>query len=340
MNFTFLICSERSGSNLITKIFDNHPNYCGPGPTHLFRILLENRLRYGNLNQPENWQALLQDTLVLFNTKLGDWVTNWTLEQLKDRVQERSLSALLKEIYAAEAAHQNKTGIFLKENHTYRFAPFILAHFPQAQFIYLVRDPRDMALSWKLSPSLRGGVMRAAKVWAEDQAATLNLITQLEFEEKLALVRYEDLLQNHETELASLCQFLAIPFVETMLNFGHKPLTKQNAQGIADWKNLQNPLMTNNLKKYKDHLSKAEIQYIESICQVPMTLLAYPTEFGTYPSLSELEAELSPHERYEKPAYQNLPFSERQLREQRKQVLNSIQTRPIQPVYSQIYKVL
>ena len=35
VSFDFLICSERSGSNLIAKVMDTHPDACGPFPPHI-----------------------------------------------------------------------------------------------------------------------------------------------------------------------------------------------------------------------------------------------------------------------------------------------------------------
>lgn len=32
LGFTFLMCSERSGSNLIARMFDAHPDCCGQPP--------------------------------------------------------------------------------------------------------------------------------------------------------------------------------------------------------------------------------------------------------------------------------------------------------------------
>ena len=73
--FVFLLCSERSGSNLITRMLGSHPVVCSPSPAHLVRILCENRLRYGDLRVDRNWHALLDDTMALFLTKLGSWHT-------------------------------------------------------------------------------------------------------------------------------------------------------------------------------------------------------------------------------------------------------------------------
>ena len=58
-----LMCSERSGSNLITRMMGAHPDVCSPAPSHLIRILAENRCRYGDLQVDSHWDRLLNDAL-------------------------------------------------------------------------------------------------------------------------------------------------------------------------------------------------------------------------------------------------------------------------------------
>ena len=61
MHFDFLICSERSGSNLITKILDSHPSVCGPFPALLIKNIGWYLFRYGDLQNDSNWRTLLTD---------------------------------------------------------------------------------------------------------------------------------------------------------------------------------------------------------------------------------------------------------------------------------------
>ena len=42
------------------------------------------------------------------------------------------------------------------------------------RFIFLTRDPRDMALSWKKTPNFRGGVLRATSLWINNQKGLLT----------------------------------------------------------------------------------------------------------------------------------------------------------------------
>ena len=327
MNFTFLMCSERSGSNLITKIIDRHSQYCGPSPIHLFRLLLENYSAYGDLTDYKNWERLIADALSLFCAKLGLWKTDWHFEQLVENISTRSLKQLLKIIYETETRSHQKSHVFVKENHIYRFLPFIQSSFPEAKFIYLVRDPRDMALSWKKAPSLRGSVIRATRVWKMDQSNGLNILAQLQGEKKIKLIRYEDLLKEPVMQLKTLCKFLAIDFEPTMIEFHSDPYTNRNAGCAAEWQNLQKPLLKDNYNKYINELTEEEIRYIEGQSVDHMKMFGYKPLYGPTDDLEELKRAVLPYELYEKPDYLKLPESERRARAKQNAVFKQVRIR-------------
>ncbi len=328
MELTFLMCSERSGSNLLTQIMNAHSQYCGPSPVHLIRILLDHRQRYGDLQQEQNWQMLCSDAQALFEAKTGVWLSEWP--ELDD--SERTVAALIRAVYQNEAQAAGKPRVFIKENHLYRYLPFVLSNFPEARVVYLVRDPRDMALSWKKSPVLRGGVLRAANVWQTDQQQGLKVYQWLAESGKIFLLRYEDLLAQPEQELRALCAFLEIPFEYQMLEFQQNQLTQANAQRSAMWQNLGQPLLPNNFNKFKKELSITEIMYIEAVCQNEMQALGYPLETATDVPIQQLVEQLEAQEPWEKEGYQKLSAEEKQIRQQWQNVVERIKRRKPQPL--------
>ena len=326
MEFTFLICSERSGSNLITRILNSHSLYCGPSPAHLFRLLCSNRMRYGNLKVDTNWDRLLDDVMALLDVRLSVWKSGWTREELDAAAApERSLAALLRPIHEAEAKACGKRRLFIKENHAYRIAPFLIAAFPEARFVHMVRDPRDMALSWKKTSALRGGVVRATQVWTGDQQGTLDLSWQLVDADKLFLLRYEDLLARPEAELQGLCRFLGVDYEEGMLGFFQEDLTRQNAASADAWRNISRPLMRDNSGKYRAGLSEDEIRYIEGKAGDLLDAYGYARDFPAG-DIAAIEAELVAGEPFDKAEYVDLPEREREQREAFSAALKRIQS--------------
>jgi hypothetical protein len=302
MQPVFLICSPRSGRNLITRLVDNHPQFCAPAPTHLIRLLVQHRLAYGDLRANENWDDLCTDAAELLATKVGEWRTQPSALELLD-VKPRTLPALLRHIFEGEARACGKERLFIQEDHTARLLPFLLSAWPDAQFVYMVRDPRDMALSWKRSPVHRGDVVRAARVWQQDQADGITAIAQLQDAHRLHRLSHEDLVVVPELELLRLCRYLNLRFSVAMLELHRSP--------AASAKGLDN----------------TETALVEAVCAKEMAFFGYQPESSDPRLMAELEAELLPFERHDKPEYRDLPAAERSLRARREMLVRRMQAR-------------
>jgi hypothetical protein len=292
--FAFLICSERSGSNLITKIMDAHPEVCGPSPYHLIRASAPTLYRYGDLTIDRNWSTLIEDTVNLFHCMIARWRIELTVESLQEAVQQRTLAALIRWIFEQEARANRKQRLFVKENHSYSFLPFLISNFPESRFVYLVRDPRDMASEWKITGALPGQIRTAALQWQIDQRHSLAAYGFLKDLDKIHLVKFEDLLQRTEDTLQILCTFLGIDYSERMLEFHHNRMTITNAEQQGAWADLGRPIMKDNFNLFRQRLSEAEIMYVEAICSDEMERLGYKRSYPEYPPLAEVDRALPP----------------------------------------------
>ncbi|MFB4202249.1 hypothetical protein KBTX_03272 [wastewater metagenome] len=273
--FIFLMCSERSGSNLITKIMDAHHNVCGPSPKHLFNPVTRNAFRYEPLSDKGHWAELLTDIERLIGVSFSQWRTSFSQDDLLDLAPPGQLADLLRNIFLEEARAHGKQHCFVKENQLYEFTPFLLTHFPEARFLYLVRDPRDMALSWSRNPTHPGGVAHGAQQWKRDQQQFMKNHAALRDGGVSRMIRYEELVAATEEVTRSLCAFYGLPFDPGMLGFHENELTRRNAQTLPAWENLGKPVMSSNFGKYRDALSAEEIALIESICLPEMHALGY-----------------------------------------------------------------
>jgi hypothetical protein len=277
VQFSFLICSERSGSNLITRMLDAHSQICGPATKHLINPVARNAFRYEPLERPANWQALLDDIHALLNAEFSHWRQGFSLDDLRRLAEPGDVAGLIRKIFAAEA--HGKTQVFIKENQVYEFIAFLLIHFPEANYVYQVRDPRDMALSWKQNPGHPGGVCRAARQWQSDQQNSLKLYSELRRLGRARLVRYEELISEPERVLTEVLAMLGLTWEPGMLAFHESELTRANAGQQHAWANLDKAVMTGNSQKYRSELSPDEIRAIESICANEMRHLGYACEF-------------------------------------------------------------
>ncbi len=328
MKFDFLISSERSGSNLITKLIDSHSLYCGPNPPHLLRVFEPLMNKYGNLEVDANWEKFINDVLGFFNCKIGVWEADFTIQELL-AIKNRSLENVVKYIYQKEAEIHNKTHVFIKEVRAYNLVPFINNAFLKPKFIWLVRDPRDMVLSWSKSPVHRGDIVRATKIWKKDQKESIKIYKQLDKSKTILLVKYEDLISKQEQIMQLVCDFLNIEFESQMVNFHKNKMSIANSSKTDNWKNLNKAIITNNSKKYKTDLSQSQIQFIEYVCKEEMEFLGYNKDFALLSNLDfeTIHQDLLPKERHEKPEYNLISEEEKQKRTKWYDKLLQIQNR-------------
>lgn len=287
MSFSFLMYSDRSGSNLLKNMIDSHHKICAPYTKQLINPIARNLYRYRDLQNEENWEELLKDINRLYNAKLSDWKTEMSLSKLKSLAPIGEIGTLIKKIYMEEAKNNGKEYVLIKESPMYEFIIFLTQNFKDAKFIYLVRDPRDMALSWKNSPSHFGGVIEGAKRWKKDQLGFLRDYSILYQQKKALKVYYERLLEDTEIELRRICEFLGVEFDIKMLEFYKNDTNKNHASKFKMWENTGNKVMKNNKEKYLKELTESEIRSIETICYPEMNVLGYTPVNSSSELLSE-----------------------------------------------------
>lgn len=310
-----LFCSERSGSNMIAKIFDAHPQVCAPGDSHLFAVMSECACRYS-----QGSDELRLAILALFDAKVSRWSIDalsrdelFTLLAPLDHAGEMCAA-----LYAAEARAAGKPHVMTKENSSFRYLSMLMAQGRKPRVLLMTRDPRDVAVSWINGPVMRGGVLRATDRWLYDQQGFLQTIAQLDPETRVTTLRYEDVLKNPTEQLRRVCSELDLPFNETMMHFSERSSSaRADARRSSMWSNLNKPILSDNAQKFLRELDDNQIAYIEASTAPWMAALGYETarpdqpEFGGFSALADLRSHLELIEPHDKPSYQNLPAQER-----------------------------
>jgi hypothetical protein len=262
------------------------------------------------------------------------WNTQVTTDELLGNLPQHSPAAFLKYVYEKEAAQYGKRVICIKENTMYKLLNFVLANFDRPKFVYMVRDPRDMGLSWKKINWWRGGdttpgVREGVHLWKENQVDSIRAFTDLRDSGKITLIRYEDILRNMESELRRLCDFLELPYDAAMTEFYKTDKAVYDAQASQAFRNLAKPLIGDNFNKYKTELSETEIRWVEQYCGHEMRLLGYETDYDDSIDMQDLEKEI---EKIEQELMNGeRPFAseeETEKRQKRFEALERIFTRP------------
>lgn len=318
MHFDFLLCSERSGSNLIAKVMDGHPLVCGPFPSHMMRTFCPHYHLYGDLSVDENWTDLTDEVADYLANIFAQWESSVRGEELRAKCPARALAQIIRYAYEKEARTRGKERVFVKENHAYEFIAFTLAHFAESRFVWLVRDPRDMALCQRDS-ILAGGVQRAVAAWKPDQAESLKVYGYLKDTGRILLLKFEDLIGRAEETARRLCDFLQLEYAPQMLEFHKNANVARNAGTITAWEDLGRPIIADNCNNYQSGLSEPEIRFVEAACREEMQALGYAPDFQQQGSVEELRAALPDeaafeHARNEAELARYTPFQQVQAR--------------------------
>lgn len=145
--------------------------------------------------------------------------------------------------------------------------------FPQAKFILIVRDIRDVALSWY--KKWGKDKLLCAWKWNERMKRGHQLLQDLN-ESDYAIVKYEDLLNDTEGTTRQICETLGLEFQDRILEF-HKYVDRP-----LDGKlNYGAPVIQGNAGKWKRQLANPEIKRIEEIAFEALNLFNYPIELAT-----------------------------------------------------------
>jgi hypothetical protein len=164
-----------------------------------------------------------------------------------------------------------------------RNLPTLHALWPQAKIIHLIRDERDACLSainWKRKTDRlksqfttweKHPVTTAALWWEWHVRKGLEDGRFLDPEHYFEL-RYETLIARPEEECARLCDFLGLPWEESMLKF-HEGRIK-NESGL-DAKNAWMPI-TPGLRDWRTQMPEEDIERFEAAAGNLLVELGYP----------------------------------------------------------------
>jgi hypothetical protein len=217
----FVVGVPRSGTTLLRLMLDSHPQLHVPAETHFIKALAEL-----SAEQPDLRSAFFE--VVTGSNRWGDF--HLDAAELRRRlagIEPFSLRDGLRCFYqlsaerAGKARWGDKTPAYLLHLRS------IQELLPEARFIHIIRDGRDVAVSvrqlwWKPE----AGIDRQAKEWvrkirkARQDGAHCRYYMEL---------RYEDLVREPETTLAAICDYLELPYDAAMLSY-HQSAAEKLAQ--------------------------------------------------------------------------------------------------------------
>lgn len=274
----FIMASERSGSNLLRSMLGMHPELSAPPPPHALRHLAAVAPSYGSLERREALRAAVADAVSL--TRVERSHVRWRYDVREDRilesVAEPTVVGVVAALYDEYARLDGTSGWISKEGAVFDHAFRIRDTLPDARFLYLVRDGRDVTCSMLRVPTHDQHPYFVAREWVEQQESCIGVYQALAPRGAAHLVRYEELIEDPRRELGRICEFLGLDFRPVMLDFHRDEATRQQAGRTEYWKNLARPVLSANKWKFLRDLSEAELAIVEGVAGPTLRLLGYP----------------------------------------------------------------
>jgi len=246
-------CSASSGSTLLSRLLDRHPEIaCGQELYLYSKPLLYDDYRFvrsrallvrlfGLSSNPlDQGRAILKNLSSYQLSRLRAW--SWlrqaeSIAELAASFQNHILKLTAKRLWVEKTpANIICVGRFLRT-------------FPEARFIHIVRDPRDTVLSI-MKRGKGSSALNASETWITRVAA----IQPWRSSERVLEIRYEDLVTEPDRTLGKITSFLGVEYRETFFNddtWSSKELGK--FKGHSSWEiDVSGPISTKGVGKYRD----------------------------------------------------------------------------------------
>lgn len=209
----FIVCHPRSGSTLLRLMLDAHPDLAIPPETMFHGVFA---LARSPPPAPELPRAVL--AAMMGSQRWNDM--NVSADALLDaftRMGERfSIAEGLRNFYRLYAARLGKTRYGDKTPGHIFWIPDIAALLPEAFFIHIIRDGRDVAASMRhmwFGPG--NDIKKQAESWLKSLAAGSDAAKA--YPERCMEIGYEDLAVNPEPVLRRVLSAIDLPFDPAML---------------------------------------------------------------------------------------------------------------------------
>lgn len=270
-----IIGTQRSGSNLLRLILNQFQEISAPHPPHVLKTFVPLEEYYGELNDQANFVALARDIARFVNANPVPWNSQHiTADLLIGKARDKTLLALYESLYKIKAIDDSAKVWCCKSMFNEYYFEQIERKGIKPFYIYLYRDGRDVAASFKKSIVGPKHVYHIAKKWLADQEKALDIEQNVE-PDRFCKMSYEALITKPEETLEKLCQKLNLTYREDLLDYYLSQDSQRTASSGEMWKNVAKPIISNNSNKYRQNLSNEEIVIFEQIAGPMLKKLGY-----------------------------------------------------------------
>ncbi|MET0326625.1 MAG: sulfotransferase, partial [Ilumatobacteraceae bacterium] len=253
--FPFLVGCGRSGTTLVRAMLDAHPDVAVPDEVAF--VIRYARPHYAlHYGWPRRFDVGRCAALLTADASFRRWGlgTDQVAAALSDPAPA-TYAETVRRLYAAAAAARGKPRYADKTPSHVLHLRRLARTFPESKFVHVVRDGRDVAMSYRSVAWGPSSVEEAALRWR--RSVRRGRIDGRHLgADRYCEVRYEELVADPRTVMLELCRFLELPWDEAVLRHqeraadviaatrfpdAHRRLLLPPTPGLRDWRREMPP---------------------------------------------------------------------------------------------------
>jgi hypothetical protein len=280
--FVFIVGCLRSGTTLLRRMADAHPQLAVIHETQWLPRWYERRI---GITAEGTVSPELIERLLEFPRFQELRIQREALERLLEAGRPVSYSSFVSGVFDLYGKAQGKSLVGEKSPGYVRYLPTLHGLWPDARFVHIVRDGRDVCqsvLNWRKAGRNPGKFT----TWAEDRVTTAALWwewhVRLGREEGRALgadryyeLRHESLAADPGHECAALCDFLGLPYDDAMVRYQqHRAEGSWGRSAKGRWLPP-----TPALRDWREQMAAGDVERFEAASGNLLSQLGYPRAF-------------------------------------------------------------
>jgi hypothetical protein len=278
----FIVGVARSGTTLLRLMLDAHPDLAIPPETHFIPQVI----KAGEGSDDPSSAAL---EVITTHRRWPDFGLD--AGELRARLERhRHLGAgdALREFYGLYAEQHGKRRWGDKSTNYVRQMRPISRVLPEARYVHLIRDGRDVALSLVDVHFGPETVADAAEKWSSEISKARRSSKRLPH---YIEVRYEELIADPEPVLRSVCEAMALPWDDAILDYQERA-GGRIAETVRDFDravgdavpaevraghqaNVSKPLQASRADRWRSEMSPPDLARFEEIAGATLDELGY-----------------------------------------------------------------
>lgn len=225
----FLVGAERSGTTVCRLMLDHHPDITWCNEFEYAVDFMPSQGGWPDLHSYYEWLGIHR----IFQATKFEVDPSLSYPELVNSFLIQRLVTRQKPIVGATV---------------HRHYDRLLKLWPQAKFLHIVRDPRDVAPSC-IGMGWAGNVWHGVDRWVEAEELWSQVSPSIAPENKFEF-HYNELIQNNQEVLTKICEFIGVSYDQKMLTY-----PENTAYSLPDPKLVS---------QWTEKLSNKEVQLIEA----------------------------------------------------------------------------